>query len=133
MNKSQDIPSSLNLSLIEKIYAEFLRDPRSIASEWQNYFREIQNKQPLVVPRFGPSFQPPGLFNFSPTRAATMEPGEVKISSLQNRVNQLVRNFRVRGHRIAAVDPLGLPRPIPPELEPGFFGFSEEDLDREII
>ena len=52
--------------------------------------------------------------------------------TLQNRVNRLVRNYRVRGHNIAAVDPLGLPRPMPPELELEYFGFSEDDLDRVV-
>ena len=55
-----------------------------------------------------------------------------KIIALQNRVIQLVRNYRVRGHNIAALDPLGRPRPLPPELELSFYGFSEEDMDQPI-
>jgi 2-oxoglutarate dehydrogenase complex dehydrogenase (E1) component-like enzyme len=35
----------------------------------------------------------------------------------------------VRGHRIAQVDPLGLPQEMPPELKPEFFGFTEADMD----
>jgi 2-oxoglutarate dehydrogenase E1 component len=49
---------------------------------------------------------------------------------LQEGVDLLVRNYRVRGHLIAKVDPLGIPRPMPPELEPQFWGLSEADLDR---
>jgi 2-oxoglutarate dehydrogenase E1 component len=45
----------------------------------------------------------------------------------------LIRLYRVRGHRIAQVDPLGLPQPIPPELEPGFFGFNESDMELPVF
>jgi 2-oxoglutarate dehydrogenase E1 component len=48
----------------------------------------------------------------------------------QEYVDMLIRNYRVRGHLIAKVDPLGIPRPMPPELEPEFWGLSEADLDR---
>ncbi len=50
---------------------------------------------------------------------------------LQEGVDMLIRNYRVRGHLIAKVDPLGIPRPMPPELEPKFWGLSQADLDRQ--
>ena len=50
---------------------------------------------------------------------------------LQESVDLLIRNYRVRGHLIAKVDPLGIPRPMPAELEPEFWGLSESDLDRQ--
>ncbi|HKX45800.1 MAG TPA: 2-oxoglutarate dehydrogenase E1 component, partial [Planctomycetota bacterium] len=48
----------------------------------------------------------------------------------QDQVDQLVRAYRVRGHLIADLDPLGLPRRPQPELEMGYYGLSEADLDR---
>lgn len=48
----------------------------------------------------------------------------------QDRVDQLVRAFRVRGHMIARIDPLGLPRPHHRELDPAYYGLLEADLDR---
>ena len=53
------------------------------------------------------------------------------VELLQDRVDQLIRNYRVRGHMVAAIDPLGLPRPPQPELDPGSYGFGEADMDRE--
>ena len=41
----------------------------------------------------------------------------------------MIRLYRVRGHRIAQVDPLGLPQPVPPELKLEFFGFTDADMD----
>jgi 2-oxoglutarate dehydrogenase E1 component len=49
--------------------------------------------------------------------------------ALQERVDQLIRNYRVRGHIIARLDPLGQPPPEPPELNPKHYGFTEEDMD----
>src|SRR5690606_32329232 len=41
------------------------------------------------------------------------------------------RAYRVRGHMIAKIDPLDLPRgEEPPELAPEFYGLSDADLDR---
>lgn len=56
--------------------------------------------------------------------------GDVQLVALQERVDQLIRNHRVRGHIIARLDPLKQPRPQPPELDPAYYGFTEADYDR---
>lgn len=39
---------------------------------------------------------------------------------------------QVNGHFAANLDPLGLDtRPLPTELDPAFYGFTDKDLDRE--
>ena len=58
---------------------------------------------------------PPGL--------AQLNPDTPVAGSIQERVYEMVRNYRVRGHMIAAVNPLGAPRPCLPELELDFYGF----------
>lgn len=119
MKQSSDIPSSWNLPFIEELYAQFARDPASLAPEWQRYFAGLNG---------GPAPTP----SRNITRAPEAKTDAVQIATQQNRVYQMVRNYRVRGHIIAALDPLGLPRPVPPELELGFYGFSEEDMDRPV-
>jgi len=47
----------------------------------------------------------------------------------QDRVDQLIRAYRVRGHLLAELDPLGLPKEVYPELNPAYYGFGQEDLD----
>jgi 2-oxoglutarate dehydrogenase E1 component len=50
------------------------------------------------------------------------------------RALMLIRNYRVRGHLQASLDPLGIEQPPSnPELTPEFYGFSEADLDRPIF
>jgi len=47
----------------------------------------------------------------------------------QDRIDQLIRAYRVRGHMIARIDPLGRPRADQMELNPVFYGLTEEDMD----
>jgi 2-oxoglutarate dehydrogenase E1 component len=45
----------------------------------------------------------------------------------------LIRTYRIRGHLQANLDPLGIEPPIRnPELEPEFYGFGPQDMDRPI-
>ena len=46
----------------------------------------------------------------------------------------LVRAYRIRGHLISNLDPLGLQkREEHPELKPKTYGFSENDLNKKIF
>ncbi len=45
-------------------------------------------------------------------------------------VMQLINAYRVRGHLLASVNPLGLQSYYYPELDPAFYGFTIWDLDR---
>ncbi|MBM7068353.1 2-oxoglutarate dehydrogenase E1 component [Actibacterium sp. 188UL27-1] len=50
------------------------------------------------------------------------------------RALMLIRAYRIRGHLIADLDPLGMRDPEPhPELEPKSYGFTEADMDRPIF
>ncbi|HPU57409.1 MAG TPA: 2-oxoglutarate dehydrogenase E1 component, partial [Verrucomicrobiota bacterium] len=121
-------PNPSNLAFIEGLYEEYLRDPRSVDEAWQRYFAEVSNGElRFPRPRFKPSFRPRSLFGPSPDRVVPRF--DRTTAALQDRVYLLIRLYRVRGHRIAQVDPLGQPQPMPPELKPEFFGFTEADMD----
>jgi 2-oxoglutarate dehydrogenase E1 component len=50
------------------------------------------------------------------------------------RALMLIRAYRIRGHLIADVDPLGMRDKTPhPELDPKSYGFTEADMDRPIF
>ncbi len=51
---------------------------------------------------------------------------------LNEKLVELIRNFRGRGHIIAALDPLGSQRPCPPELNLEFYNFSAAELDQPV-
>src|SRR5574341_1197215 len=48
-------------------------------------------------------------------------------------VLQLINAYRVRGHLIADLDPLGAEPSYHPELDPAYYGLTIWDLDREFL
>src|ERR671918_925686 len=129
-----------NGAFIEELYARYLGDPASVDASWRSYFDEL-----------GPETR--GLFE--QTRAAQKPrrngggPASVQLGAevvdlnsersrrliIEHlRVVMLIRAFRVRGHLLADLDPLGLAgSKHHPELDPKAYGFSEADLDREFF
>ncbi|HEY3863704.1 MAG TPA: 2-oxoglutarate dehydrogenase E1 component [Verrucomicrobiae bacterium] len=135
MKETSEMPNVWNLPFIEQLYADYTRDPGSVPPEWRGYFEGLKNGDgdAAISGRLGPSFHPPSLFRARSSAPLETEGfDEAKISALQHRVYRLVRHYRVRGHTIAAIDPLGFPRPVPHELELDFFGFAEADMDRPV-
>ncbi len=132
MTSPQSPPNPANLAFVERLYEQYLRDPGSVSSDWQTYFAGLANgERRFPEPRFGPSFPPSSIFN-PPT--PPRQPGPTRFAdrataALQDRIYLLIRLYRVRGHRIAQVDPLGQQPPVPPELKPEFFGFTEADME----
>ncbi|MDQ6632055.1 MAG: thiamine pyrophosphate-dependent enzyme, partial [Verrucomicrobiota bacterium] len=123
--------SSLNLPFVEKLYADFLISPSSVTREWQKYFQELLETE-SAPPKFEPSFKPSSLFWPSSEIQTDSEslPG-AQATNLKDRVVQIFRAYRFRGHSIASLDPLGQPRPIPTELDLATYNISEEDLNRK--
>src|SRR5215469_634475 len=123
------LPNSVSLEFVEGLYADYLRDPQSVSADWREYFQGLGNgfsKTQSLTPPFEPwsVFNPPSALG----NGAAAE--EATTAVLQEKVDQLIRNYRVRGHMAARLDPLGIPRATPPELDPDFYGFGEADMDR---
>ena len=103
---------------IDSLYDDFQNDPGSLPKEWQEYF---QNFDPSTVAIDSDGLPP------KTVSAAWAEPGTESgsgVAQLQDRVDQLIRGFRVRGHLEARIDPLGRPRAANSELEPGILRTS---------
>ena len=142
MTTLETIVNPANLTFVEELYEKFLSDASSVEPEWREYFSRVANGElRFPQPRFHPSFKPASIFNPGgagvPAAAAEAQAfgaGETSAlpgmsSALQDRIYLLIRLYRVRGHRIARVDPLGRVQPTPRELEPEFFGFTPADMD----
>jgi 2-oxoglutarate dehydrogenase E1 component len=132
MSQSDDPISIHNLEFIEDLQHAFLRDPESVPADWRRYFEDLPAAaRPPASWRRGPSFPAGSLFRPSQNGAlGPAAPGDLAVAVLQDRVDQLVRAYRILGHTAAALDPLGLPRPVPEELSPAFYGLSDDDLER---
>ncbi|NOX31241.1 MAG: multifunctional oxoglutarate decarboxylase/oxoglutarate dehydrogenase thiamine pyrophosphate-binding subunit/dihydrolipoyllysine-residue succinyltransferase subunit, partial [Actinobacteria bacterium] len=60
--------------------------------------------------------------------------GDETLLRKQMQVRKLIQMYRVRGHLIADLDPLGLQnRSMPDELDPASYGLTIWDLDREFL
>lgn len=126
----EDIPQSINLSFLEGLYEDYLNDPASVDPGWRQFFDSWNGSGPISAHRVtGPPFRARSLFN-PPGEGGAEPSGDLGRRAEQHRVDQLIRNYRVRGHRVARVDPLESPLPHLPELDPEYFGFTEADMDK---
>ena len=136
------VATAANLAFVESLYEQYLQDPGSVDTEWQREFatwRNTTNGHATLQPRFTPR----SLFGAPQTPGsnghATLAPPPLADApttsggSLQHRVDQLVRNYRVRGHIISKLNPLGNKKREPEELDPGYYGFTEADMDRPFL
>lgn len=116
---------SQSLEFIESQYAAYLADPGSVTADWRAYFDGLPTQGSVDRTPFAPR----SLFRPASVNGAAPAADSVAIAQ-QERLDQLVRCFRARGHVIAKLDPLGSTRLAPPELDPAFYGFEEDDFDR---
>ncbi len=133
-------PNNLSLGFVEALYADYLKEASSVPEDWRAYFRTLANDAAGADfrsnPQLGPIQSGPGLFqspSFNAGRNGHGASGEHGIAALQDRADQMVRAYRVRGHLFAQIDPLGLPpKGNVADLEPGYFGLQDADLDRTV-
>ena len=55
-SSTENLPGATNLAFIESLYEDYLRDPASVAPDWQKFFQEVaEGEYRFPKPRFGPS------------------------------------------------------------------------------
>ena len=133
--------NSSSLAFAEDMYIAYLNDPESVPEEWQSYFKDVPQNGLSGRGTLQPSFKAASLFN--PPSASRVQNGVVTNDTLptltaddtdlQYKVGMLIRNYRVRGHRMAELDPLGLrSTETPHEMRPEYYEFKDEDMSRTI-
>ncbi|MBM4091292.1 MAG: 2-oxoglutarate dehydrogenase E1 component, partial [Planctomycetes bacterium] len=127
-----DRENTLSVGYVEELYRAFLEDPQTVPEEWRDYFRHMDGGGSVVVGRWGPSFRRASIFNPPSAGDGAAAGAAMRQARLQERVDLLIRNYRVRGHIISKVDPLGRLNPRPPELTPEYYGFTPSDLDSPV-
>jgi len=118
--------NSSSLAFVEEMYLAYLRDPGAVPDAWRRYFDDIPGSELSGREAMGPSFLPRSVFRGAPARGG--EDG-----GLQHRADKLTRNYRVRGHRVADVNPLGRDGAEIPELDPAHYGFDESDMSAPVL
>ncbi len=132
-----------NGAFIEDLYARYLQDPSTVDPSWRGYFDELGPDTRALFEQSRSALQPRANGPRAQTAlaqgdgAAVVDLGSERSRRLiveHLRVVMLIRAYRVRGHLLADLDPLGLAGDKHhPELDPKAYGFSEADLDREFF
>ncbi len=120
-----------NLAFVEGLFASYLDDPTSVSDDWRAYFEGMDRRAVRARDLRGPRYRATSIFNPPGGETASTDPAgaSMEFAARQDRVDQLVRAYRVRGHMIAKLDPLGLPREPHPELELDHYELGEAALD----
>lgn len=68
-------------------------------------------------------------------QGVSLSDAQVRAAVLDSvRALMIIRAYRIRGHLVAELDPLGMRKDTPhPELDPRSYGFTEADMDRPIF
>ncbi len=127
--------NSYSLDYIDDLYVQFIRDPESVSPGWRKYFEEfslVNSSSMAMQPASSVGTAVALADDEQPTnQARSIRDEALWLAQMQDRVDQLVREYRVRGHLMAQLDPLGLNRKHhPPELDPESYGLSEADLEK---
>ena len=156
--------SGASAQFLENLYAKYEADPNSVSEEWRAFFAELgDEKGDASKNADGPSWKRkdwPKPVNGELTSAldgdwSALEPHELPTkvkAKLEERAPatddaairdatqdsisalMLIRAYRMRGHLVADLDPLGLQdETTHPELDPKTYGFTEADMDRPIF
>ena len=134
---------------IEELYAQYITNPESISEEWKEFFQGLKdNKEEVIKTVNGPSWSRKKKkkrfiknngeklhVQAEKTKNLAVDLSIVKQSAKDSiRANSLIRAYRIRGHLIANLDPLGLlEREENPELKPETYGFNTNDQNRKIF
>ncbi len=152
-----------NAPYIDEIYARYEKDPASVDTEWQEFFKSLKD-QPGDVRKNaeGPSWsrhnwplaprdeltsaldgnwaeveKAVGTKLAAKVQAKGAELTEADVHQATRdsvRALMLIRAYRMRGHFHAKLDPLGIEPPRDrEELDPRSYGFVEGDFDRKIF
>ncbi|VDM40226.1 unnamed protein product [Toxocara canis] len=122
----------------QQMYEAWQRDPQSVHSSWDIYFRNSENgtadlpsSSKIVEHRAAP---------FADEIGALARSWDASLKDINDhlKIQLLIDSFQTRGHYIADLDPLGFGRAnldsaFPSELEGQFYGFAVSDLDRHFL
>lgn len=128
--------SGSSSSYIEGLYEKYQQDPLSVHTSWREYFALVDQgvDEPYTQPpTLGTALTTP--IAPTPTTPTQDTPGNIKTIFDHIRVQQLMRAYQARGHRLCDLDPLGMSGSTiaPEELSLSTFGLSEADLDRTFL
>ncbi|HSJ02169.1 MAG TPA: 2-oxoglutarate dehydrogenase E1 component, partial [Verrucomicrobium sp.] len=120
------LPYRANADLLDEKYLAWKQDPRSVEPAWSSFFEGFelgmaQQRTPLAPVGKGTA------------QEDTIQPLSEKTLAFRTKVTNAILDFRRIGHTAAWLDPLSKTAPEQPLLTPAGLGFTEEELEEEVI
>ncbi len=136
--KKTSFLAGTNSSFIEKFYSDYLSDPKKLPEDWRLFFDGLNENEEVILKELqGPSW--------SLRKRTNLKKNILKEENIISDKNSeeekeksikaiaLIRAYRIRGHLIANLDPLGMmKRKYLEELHPADHGFKKEDYNKKI-
>ena len=132
-------------AIINQFYSDYLSDPKSLPKGWKIFFDGLSEDEKLILDDLnGPSWSPEKKIkkiNLSQNNIKEKNKNSIDVNSdsikqaSQDSVRaiMLIRAYRIRGHLIAKLDPLGMmERKYLEDLHPSDHGFKKEDYNKKI-
>ncbi len=139
------VMNGANAAFLADLYARWAEKPDSVDPSFAELFGALNDDaRAVLTDASGASWAPRARGGFAPEpEAPPAKPGakggasqeDIRRAVLDSiRALMLIRSYRVRGHLEAQLDPLGLTQVAKhSELDPGFWGFTDADMDRPIF
>ncbi|XP_030386169.1 2-oxoglutarate dehydrogenase-like, mitochondrial isoform X2 [Scaptodrosophila lebanonensis] len=120
-------------SYVEEMYNAWLRDPTSVHTSWDAYFRSNNYVSPPNLAPVQPNTLPLSAFNFGAVAGAAPDS---KTIDDHLAVQAIIRSYQIRGHNVAHLDPLEINTPELPGNSStksiyANFSFGEQDMERQ--
>ncbi|NBO18838.1 MAG: 2-oxoglutarate dehydrogenase E1 component [Proteobacteria bacterium] len=139
-----------NSTYIEELFERYLNNPQSVDESWRSFFQSqtgaatpaavrnaswAQVKSKVIGAQDMEALAAAAAKDKGKKGGAGVSQAEIeKFAHDSIRAIMMVRAYRVRGHLLAELDPLGIEnKDYHPELSIEHYGFTEADLDREIF
>ena len=139
----------VNSPFIKELYLQYLENPGAVPQSWKEFFDGLdENKEAVQKEILGPSWAPKKNNNLkistvkkdiAEDKEAITNETPVSQTNYEKEKEQsvkaiaLIRAYRIRGHLIANLDPLGMmERKYLHELHPADHGFKKEDYNKKI-
>ena len=129
-----------NSAFIEEMYIKYIEKDPNLPESWREYFKDLNDDIESIIKEVeGPSWAQRKKVNLDKITNELAGHNQ-NISTTQSSITQsikaiaLIRAYRIRGHLIANLDPLGMmERNYIHELHPEDHGFKKEDYGKKIF
>ena len=135
--------NSSNAPYVAELYFKYKKDPTSVDISWVDFFNFLNEDEITVLKDFGgPEWKkrPSNIINNISLNENISSKINIHSSSFKSstidsiRALRIIRAFRINGHLIADLDPLNISKKdFHPELDYKSYGFTNNDLDRDIF